>query len=83
LIPPRFLTVEQVAETMAVKPATVRAWCRRGFIHAVKHGKGWRIPESVVQEAAAAPIAEALADRVRALTPAQLERLAHYLETLR
>ncbi len=47
----RLLSPEDVAERLAVNPATVRSWLRSGKLKGVKLSKKmWRIDESEVQE---------------------------------
>lgn len=41
-------TAQEVAETLAVKPRTVRAWIEQGEIRAVKLHRQWRIPASEI-----------------------------------
>ncbi len=47
----RLLSPEEVAERLAVNPATVRSWLRSGKLKGIKLGKKmWRIDEREVQE---------------------------------
>lgn len=43
------LTVEEVAERLRFKPATIQGWLRRGQLQGVKIGKVWRVPEDALQ----------------------------------
>jgi excisionase family DNA binding protein len=46
----QFLTVRQAAQAFQVSEKTIRAWIRRGSLHAAKPGGfTWRIPESELQ----------------------------------
>jgi excisionase family DNA binding protein len=74
------LTVKQVAEVMAVKPATVRAWLRSGKIPGTRYGRDWRIPARVVQAHSTAAIFDRLAQRLAALPADRLAALVHVLE---
>ena len=44
------LTVEQYAERAQLHPDSVRRQLREGRLRAIKKGRVWRIPESVVGE---------------------------------
>ena len=48
----RMLTPEEVAERLGVAPITVRRWCAKGQISALKEGSkyrgSWLIPESAL-----------------------------------
>jgi excisionase family DNA binding protein len=44
-----FLTIEEVAERLRVKPDTVRAWLRQGRLQGIKAGRLWRIRPSAVE----------------------------------
>ena len=37
------LTVHEVAETLKVSEATIRAWIRERKLRGIKFGKGWRV----------------------------------------
>lgn len=39
----RLLTVHEVAETLQVSEATIRAWIRERKLRGIKFGKGWRV----------------------------------------
>lgn len=41
-----YLTIGQVADLFAVKPATVRRWIKAGRLKAYKPGRDWRIRRS-------------------------------------
>lgn len=41
-------TAQEVAETLAVRPRTVRTWIEQGEIKAVKLHRQWRIPASEI-----------------------------------
>lgn len=49
----RMLTPDEVAERYGVSPVTVRGWCSRGKLAAIKEGRGnrgnWLIPESALE----------------------------------
>jgi excisionase family DNA binding protein len=49
----RMLTPEEVAERYGVAAQTVRGWCARGRIRAIKEGDkyrgNWLIPESALE----------------------------------
>jgi excisionase family DNA binding protein len=47
-----FLTVEQAAGRLQVKPFTLREWIKRGKIRAIRPGHAWRVPESAIAELA-------------------------------
>ncbi len=49
----RFLTVEQVAQTLQVHLDTVRHWLRTGQLKGSKIGRVWRVPESELHKLAA------------------------------
>lgn len=74
-----FVNVKQVAEALAVKPATVRAWLRSGKLQGVRIGKDWRVPLSAVRTRANAEILDRLAERLAALPPERLAALADAL----
>lgn len=44
------LTVEQAAERLQIKPATVREQLKAGRLRGIKRGRLWRIPESALLE---------------------------------
>jgi excisionase family DNA binding protein len=44
-----FLTIEEVAARLRVKPDTVRAWLRQGRLQGVKAGRLWRIRPQAVE----------------------------------
>ncbi|HXF36593.1 MAG TPA: helix-turn-helix domain-containing protein, partial [Actinomycetota bacterium] len=44
-----FVTAREVAERLGVAPDTVTRWCREGRIPAVRPGRDWRIPASVIE----------------------------------
>lgn len=46
----KFLTVEDIAEYLKVKPLTVRQMFRRGKLRGFKLGKSWRTTESLFIE---------------------------------
>lgn len=39
-----FVTPEQAAEKLLIKPSTLKSWLRSGKLKGVKAGKFWRIP---------------------------------------
>ncbi len=41
----RLLTLEEVAERLAVAPKTIRDWLREGKLKGLKVGKLWRVRE--------------------------------------
>lgn len=41
----RLLTVEEAAEHLPLRPATVRGWLRTGLLKGSKLGRVWRISE--------------------------------------
>ena len=41
--PPRLLSVEELARKWSLRPATVRAWLRRGRLRGYKVGASWRL----------------------------------------
>jgi len=41
----RLLTLEEVAERLAVAPKTIRGWLREGKLKGLKVGKLWRVRE--------------------------------------
>jgi excisionase family DNA binding protein len=43
------LTVQQVADRLAVQPITVRRWLARGELKGVRFGRLWRISEQEVE----------------------------------
>jgi len=45
-----FLTVEEIAKQMKVKPFTVRDWIRKGELQAVKVGRTLRIRKEDFEE---------------------------------
>lgn len=45
---PRYLTTQELADILSVRPKTVRAWIDRGELRAVKLHRQWRIPASEV-----------------------------------
>ena len=47
------LTVEQAAERLQIKPATVREQLKMGRLRGIKRGRLWRIPESALLEPSA------------------------------
>jgi excisionase family DNA binding protein len=40
----RYLTTDELAELVSVRPKTIRVWIDRGLINAVKLNRRWRIP---------------------------------------
>lgn len=46
----RLLTVEDIAERLALTPRVVRAWLRDGKIPGIKLGREWRISEKRLDE---------------------------------
>gem|GEM_PF-2214148 len=44
----RLWTVEEVAEYLRLKPATIRRMAREGKIPAIKVGKSWRFSENQI-----------------------------------
>ena len=48
----KLLTPDAVAERLAVSPATVRIWLRKGILKGAKVGGGklWRISETAIEE---------------------------------
>ena len=44
------LKVEEVAQILRLKPETVRAMARRGYIPAIKLGRVWRFRKSSISE---------------------------------
>ena len=47
---PKLLTVQEAAEALRVKPATIRAWIlRRARINSVRVGRAVRIPEAEIE----------------------------------
>lgn len=47
---PRYYTPEEVAASLAVPADSVRKWCRKGTLRAVKAGRLVRISEEAVRE---------------------------------
>lgn len=48
---PTPFSAEQLAAHYAVRPATIRAWCREGrFPGAERMGRSWRIPRAAVRD---------------------------------
>lgn len=39
-----FLTPEEAAEQLLVRPTTIKTWLREGKLKGIKAGKFWRIP---------------------------------------
>lgn len=39
-----YLTTDQMAELVSLRPKTIRVWIDRGLINAVKLNRRWRIP---------------------------------------
>jgi excisionase family DNA binding protein len=54
----RFLTVAEVAELMRVSKMTVYRLVHAGELPAVRFGRSYRVPESVVVDAMQRPIAD-------------------------
>lgn len=46
----KFYTVTDLSERYSVKPATVWGWIRNGKLTAIKIGKQYRIPETIVTQ---------------------------------
>lgn len=42
----QLLTVEEVADQLRYKPATIQGWLRRGQLRGTKVGKEWRVAAS-------------------------------------
>jgi excisionase family DNA binding protein len=76
----RTLTVKQVADIMAVQPATVRAWLRTGKLQGTRIGRDWRVPADAVQAHSTAAIFDRLAARLAALPADRLAALVHVLD---
>jgi excisionase family DNA binding protein len=45
-----FLTVDEVAALLDLRPVTIYRWCRAGRLAAIKLGKEWRIPRAALAE---------------------------------
>ena len=54
----RFLTVAEVAETMRVSRMTVYRLVHSGDLPAIRFGRSFRVPESAVQAAMSAHVAD-------------------------
>jgi len=48
---PEYLTVNQAAAYIAVKPLTIRTWITKGLIKCHRIGRTIRIPKQALQEA--------------------------------
>ncbi len=48
--PERYLSPEDVAQRLNVKPLMVRRWLKDGMLKGVKVGRLWRIRESEIEE---------------------------------
>ena len=48
-MPEILLTVDEAADRLKIKPATLRSQLRAGRIASVRTGKMWRIPESALE----------------------------------
>ena len=46
----RMLTIEQVAERLAMKPSTLRTWLKSGYLSGFKIGREWRVSERELAE---------------------------------
>ena len=44
----KYLTTQELADILSVRPKTVRAWIERSEIRAVKLHRQWRVPASEV-----------------------------------
>lgn len=44
-----FLTVDEVAQRLRYKPATIQGWLRTGRLHGTKVGREWRIAAREVE----------------------------------
>jgi excisionase family DNA binding protein len=51
-MPEEFYTPEELAGYLKISPQTVRAWIREKKVHAVKLGRGWRVPVDEVRRVA-------------------------------
>lgn len=49
IMPEILLTVDEAAERLKIKPATLRSQLRAGRVASVRIGKMWRIPESALE----------------------------------
>ena len=83
------LTVDEAAQRLRIKPATLRSQLRAGRVRAVRTGKHWRIPESELEPKAApiAPNFEGVStptpDELTALfAPPTSQDIAHQLDAL-
>ena len=47
-MPEQFLTVEQAANRLHLRPSTIRRQLRDGALRGVKRGHSWRVPESAL-----------------------------------
>jgi excisionase family DNA binding protein len=47
---PAFLTPEEAARHLCVHRETIYMWIKRRKIKAIRFGRSWRIPRSVLQE---------------------------------
>lgn len=47
-MPEQFLTVEQAAHRLHLRPSTIRRQLRDGALRGVKRGHSWRVPESAL-----------------------------------
>ena len=45
-------TVQEAAELLSIAPKTLLDWLRAGKVRGVKLGRGWRVPESAIEELA-------------------------------
>lgn len=46
----RWLTIDEIADTLRVHRRTVWGWIRSGQLHAYKAGKAWRVRESDLEQ---------------------------------
>jgi excisionase family DNA binding protein len=57
---PTYLTVNEIAEELRVKPRTVRQWLDSGALHGIKAGRQWRVrPENLeafIEQSAQRPV---------------------------
>lgn len=49
-MPDQFLTVEEAANRLRLRPSTIRRQLRNGALRGVKRGHIWRVPESALSE---------------------------------
>jgi excisionase family DNA binding protein len=64
------LTLPAIARALGVRRDTARALCERGEVPAIRHGKGWRVPRSTLEQHLHDKAVREAAERRASVSPA-------------